>query len=198
MQGLREWISSLPEKQPWSAARGLAMRWALCVSASRTGIVNLFLNPLEYPVKPATQFAATAVSNTVVGLAPTSTSSAPKRLEQAWILALFKRMEAIYSQKWAAQFASESVLQAAMDEWALGLFGLTGRQIKRGIDCCRVGCTWPPSIAEFVRFARAVDECWQHRGPAYQLHVRALPKPKANAIVVRSNLSAMRKALGHV
>lgn len=34
-------------------------------------------------------------------------------------------------------------------EWAKGISGLTGEEIKAGIDHCRSHCVWPPSIAEF-------------------------------------------------
>lgn len=34
-------------------------------------------------------------------------------------------------------------------EWAKGLAGLTGEEIRIGIDHCRTHATWPPSIAEF-------------------------------------------------
>ena len=110
-------------------------------------------------------------------------------------MALFKRLRGIYGVRWDDQFPTPALHDAAVVEWGLGLAGLSGEAIKRGIDRCRVGCEWPPSIAAFVKFAKAADEPWEHRGPAYRLHVRALPKPKAAAEVVRGNLAMMRGAL---
>lgn len=110
-------------------------------------------------------------------------------------MALFKRLQAIYGVRWDDQFPSEARHDAALVEWGLGLVGLSGEQIKRGIEKCRTGCDWPPSIAQFVRFACAADECWEHRGLAYRPHVKALPKPKANPDLVKGQLVAMREAL---
>lgn len=111
------------------------------------------------------------------------------------MLALFKRMEGIFGQKWADQFRTEQMVELAINEWGLGLYGLTGDQIANGIDRCRKECKWPPSIAEFVQFAKASDELWQHKGPAYRYVARALPKPKPDPVMVRQNLKAMRSVL---
>lgn len=77
-------------------------------------------------------------------------------------------------------------MELAMNEWGAGLAGLSAGQIKHGIDAARVGSKWPPSIAEFVAYARSNDR------PVFFV---ALPKPKASALVVRAELSAMRSAL---
>lgn len=105
--------------------------------------------------------------------------------------ALFARMRSIYLQKWDDQFDSAVMIERAMDEWAVGLAGLSAEQVKRGIDAARVGSKWPPSIAEFVEFAKGdVRLC----GAAYRLFV-GLPKPKASPDVARSALIAMRSVL---
>lgn len=110
-------------------------------------------------------------------------------------MALFNRLESIFGKKWNDQFSTEQRLESAMSEWGIGLYGLTGDQIKRGIDKTRLECKWPPSIAEFVQFAKGQDESWEHRGAAYQVAPKALPKPKTDPEKVRSNLQAMRGAL---
>ena len=107
---------------------------------------------------------------------------------------MFKRLRVIYGAKWDAQFADAALHDAAVVEWGIGLAGLSGEQIKRGIDRCRAELEWPPAIAVFLRLAKSADG-WEHRGPAYRLHVPALPKPKASGDVVRGQVAMMRAVL---
>lgn len=74
-------------------------------------------------------------------------------------MALFKRLQAIYGARWDDQFPSEERHDAAMAEWAQALAGLSGDQIRRGIERCRVECEWPPSIAKFVALAKSPVGC---------------------------------------
>lgn len=106
--------------------------------------------------------------------------------------ALFARFRAIYLQKWDDQFSSEAMMERAMEEWGVGLAGLSAEQIKRGIDAARVGSKWPPSIAEFVELAKG-DVCLP--GAAYRMFV-SLPKPKPSPDVGRAAFLAIRSVLG--
>lgn len=74
-------------------------------------------------------------------------------LNPKWVDALFARFAVIWPRAWADQFGGvDRGLLAA--EWSQGLAGLTGDQIKRGIERCRNDKPWPPSIAEFREAAR--------------------------------------------
>lgn len=65
-----------------------------------------------------------------------------------WVDALLARFAVIWPRAWADQAGGvdRELLRA---EWSQGLAGLTGEQIKTGIEACRNGMVWPPSIAEF-------------------------------------------------
>lgn len=65
-----------------------------------------------------------------------------------WSAALLARFANIWPRAWGetTKLASHDDLIA---EWAKGLAGLTGDEIRIGIDHCRTHATWPPSIAEF-------------------------------------------------
>ena len=66
------------------------------------------------------------------------------------------RFAAIWPRHWAKQMTGVN-LDAVRDEWAAGLAGLTGEQIKAGIDHCRIDCLYPPSIAEFRKACMGGD-----------------------------------------
>jgi len=108
-------------------------------------------------------------------------------------VAIFARLRIIYLQKWDDQFQSEAMMESAMVEWGIGLSGLSGGQVKRAIDEARVRCSWPPSIAEFVGFAKGGD-CGGHQGAAYRPFV-ALPRPAANPAVAKVGIESMRAML---
>lgn len=98
----------------------------------------------------------------------------PSRLPRHWQVALFKRFEAIYGNLFVDRFKTQEDYEAAMQEWAEALVVLSGEQIKRGIEKCRVVKTFPPSIAEFMTLAR---EEMGYQGAAYRFYRPALPKP---------------------
>jgi hypothetical protein len=58
------------------------------------------------------------------------------------------KFHAIWGAKWAESIDGIQYRVLA-GEWAEGIAGLTGEQIKTGIDRCRTTMAWPPSIAEF-------------------------------------------------
>ena len=65
-----------------------------------------------------------------------------------WSAALLARFATIWPRAWGetTKLASHDDLIA---EWAKGIAGLEGEEIRHGIDHCRAHSTWPPSIAEF-------------------------------------------------
>lgn len=73
-----------------------------------------------------------------------------------WIAALFKKFQVIYLHKWTS--AIEGIEDFAVTEWSQGLSGLTGEQIKLGIDSLKED--WPPSVIAF----RALCEGRQANG----------------------------------
>lgn len=74
-------------------------------------------------------------------------------LESRWIEQLFARFALIWPRAWADQYgAVPADLLAA--EWAGGLAGLSGAEIRHGIEHCRAERAWPPSIAEFRKACR--------------------------------------------
>ena len=66
-------------------------------------------------------------------------------LSEVWVLALFKKFQAIYLTKWTS--ALEGIEKTAMVEWSQALRGLTGDQIKNGLDS--LSEEWPPSAIGF-------------------------------------------------
>jgi hypothetical protein len=112
---------------------------------------------------------------------------------QTWVSALFKRFQAIYGHKFTSRI--DGIEQLAVREWALGLTGLTGRQIKTGIGKCLTRNLapdtddWPPTPAEFR--AMCLPE---KRDPIHRDYI-ALPRPPQDPSVMESSLANMRAAL---
>lgn len=75
-----------------------------------------------------------------------------------------------------------------MAEWAQGLGGLSGEQIRRGLDSWQE--PWPPSLPEFRRACVGADN--PHNTAAYRHFSRALPRPKAKPDTVARELEKMR------
>ena len=151
---------------------------------------------LEVNVEPIANLAAAAASNIAEHSASTSTGSSRPSLARGWVLALFKRLRAIYGAKWDEQFPDAALHDAAVVEWGIGLAGLSGEQIQRGIDRCRAELDWPPSIAGFLRLAKSGADSWEHAGPAYRVNVPALRKPKARREIVEHGLRQLRAVFG--
>lgn len=74
------------------------------------------------------------------------------RLPAPWIETLFARFSAIWPEKMADRLSTFD-RSAIVEEWRLGLAGLSGAEIRNGIDRARRECTWPPEIAEFRALA---------------------------------------------
>ena len=76
---------------------------------------------------------------------------------------LFERFEQIYGPRWKG---------GDIEQWTLGLEGLTNAEIARGIDHARKESEWPPNIAEFRKLARPpIDQ------PLTEIHVAGQRKP---------------------
>lgn len=78
---------------------------------------------------------------------------------------LFAKMRAIYGRKWTDQYASVKDMRLAAKEWEDALCGLSVEQMRHAINQCRDHLDWPPSIAQFLKYAKAD---WQHGGSAYE------------------------------
>lgn len=121
------------------------------------------------------------------------TTSSETGFPVAWVSALFKRFQAIYGQRFTSRI--DGIEQAAIREWAVGLQGLTGDQIKAGIERCVTRTLepgeqdWPPTPAEFRMM------CLPEKTPAYHRDYVALPKPLQDPDVVARSLAAMRGML---
>ena len=62
-----------------------------------------------------------------------------------WVSALFKKFQVRYGHKFTTSI--DGLESLAIDEWAKGLSGVTGEQIKHGLEVW--AGEWPPSLAEF-------------------------------------------------
>lgn len=79
-----------------------------------------------------------------------------------------------------------------MAEWAKGLEGLTGEQIRQGLEAW--DAAWPPSLPEF-RKACVGERGGLHNTAAYRPFPKALPKPKAKPEIAQAALDDMRRGL---
>lgn len=112
---------------------------------------------------------------------------------QTWVSALFKRFQAIYGQKFTSRI--DGIEHLAVREWATGLSGLTGRQIKTGIEKCLTRKLapgkedWPPTPAEFRSM------CLPERlEPIHRSYI-SLPKPIQDPEVAKQALACMRELM---
>jgi len=61
-----------------------------------------------------------------------------------------------------------------MNEWALGIEGLTNKELASGVEKVRKECTWPPSIAEFVKMCKVPKNNWEHIGQSKEYNPKLL------------------------
>lgn len=122
---------------------------------------------------------ATATNQLMTAVpASTSPSSLPDNgLLMKWATALLARFAVIWPKAWADSLAGLDIHMLTA-EWAKGLEGLTGEEIRHGIDHCRANNTWPPSIAEFRTACRgganAEQRAYAARARADQEGVKAI------------------------
>lgn len=81
-----------------------------------------------------------------------------------------------------------------MAEWAQGLAGMTGDDIKRGLDEWQG--EWPPSLPEFVAACKGQQDGdhWQHRTAAYK-RLTEPERQKADAQTAAAEIAKMRECL---
>ena len=137
------------------------------------------------------------------GASTTKSETPPEPTSRAWVDALFLRFTAIWPTAWADCVSAATDRESLAREWQTGLEGLNGEQIKRGVDAARIGCRWPPSIAEFRCLCTGPqpDHVEQMQaGGSYRLvdAKRLLPgKTSAErAEMARTELERMRRLLG--
>lgn len=86
----------------------------------------------------------------------TSQETVTSRLPADWVAALFAKFQVRYGHKWVSQI--DGLEKIAASEWGSHLFGLTGEQIKHGLETWNGD--WPPSATEFRKACegKAVNE----------------------------------------
>ena len=93
-------------------------------------------------------------------------------------------------KKFDDQFPSSQMIDLFTEELATGITGLTNEQLAYGISCVRSECTWPPSIAEFIKFCKTKDE-----GHIFKEYKR-LPIKKASLETSKPYRDELKKLLG--
>lgn len=66
-----------------------------------------------------------------------------------WVDALFARFASIWPRHWS-DLVAVADLGMLKSEWANGLAGMSGEQIKMALEYHRERSPWPPAIAEFI------------------------------------------------
>lgn len=115
-------------------------------------------------------------------------------MPQHWITELFKKFQARYIHKWVS--AIQGIEEQAVKEWSEQLSGLTGDEIKRGLDEWTED--WPPSAPEFVKCCKGKGGSRQHNTAAHKEYIprgRQLTK-KCDPDKAKSALDEMKKTVG--
>lgn len=102
-------------------------------------------------------------------------------LSITWTLAIFKKFSARYIHKWDS--AIEGREKEIATEWSSYLSGLTGEDIKRGLE--NWAEDWPPSCVEFKKACMKIK-----RAASY--HKEIIP----NRSIESDELKAQRKSKG--
>lgn len=79
-------------------------------------------------------------------------TSASEPLSTAWVERLFKRLSAMYGNRFADMWGSVDAGEMK-STWADALAGLTGVEIRAGLDACKTQ-KWPPTLPEFLLLCR--------------------------------------------
>ena len=119
-----------------------------------------------------------------------SLTQSPTSLPATWTAALFAKLAARYGHRWSSCYPND-LAKIAMVEWGSGLSGLSGEQIRHGLDSWK--SDWPPSLPEFRRACTGSND--QHNTAAYKPFPKALPKSRAKPDVVAAEMEKMREAL---
>jgi len=91
--------------------------------------------------------------------------------------------------------AIDGIEEVAVREWGKRLEGLTGEQIRHGLDAWEG--EWPPTADEFRQCCLGATADWEHKGAAYRLIDKSHRlENTASPETARANLAKMRAALG--
>ena len=75
------------------------------------------------------------------------------KLSDSWVKKIIKQLKSMYGSRfvdiWSCITAEEMV-----SAWAIGLAGLSGAEIKHGLDACLQNCKYPPSLPEFRQLCK--------------------------------------------
>ena len=125
-----------------------------------------------------------------------STRTLKPQLPMLWVDSIFKKMHGIYLNKWTSQFHTEQDVDIARGEWAEGLAGMSGDQIKKALDKCRKEFVWAPSIAEFRSAGMGGSSLPEQNRAAYKAFSR-LPSPMVDPEVKRAAMSIIKEMIGN-
>lgn len=78
---------------------------------------------------------------------------------------IFKRLQARYGTKWVASI--EGIEDVAIKEWSDGLRGLSGDQIKHGLEKWQE--EWPPCMSEFVTTCKDIKPACHREFPKLEV-----------------------------
>ena len=71
-------------------------------------------------------------------------------------------------------YKTEELALLSMNEWALGIAGLTNKELADGVEKVRKECTWPPTIAEFRALCQKPKNNWGHIGQSKEYNPKLL------------------------
>src|ERR1017187_6621347 len=87
----------------------------------------------------------------------------PRLMKRSWVLALHRRMSAIYMTKFTSSFPDTETVDDWCNVWAEHMADLTGEQLRYGLDRVAKECEWPPSLVEFRQLCEAAPKPPQAR-----------------------------------
>ena len=104
---------------------------------------------------------------------PKSTSDIPIDQRSAALLEkFFRTMQIEFGTRWTSQFQTRQMMAEGKLEWLAKLSGLSGDEIRAGLDAMDVGPNaWPPGPRAFAKLAKSVSP--KDRASYY------LPEPEA-------------------
>lgn len=91
-------------------------------------------------------------------------------LDITWVARLFAKFQARYGNKWTSALPTVELQHLAINEWSEGLAGLTGEEIKHGLNTWKD--SWPPTVHEFR------EACKHDPASASHKPFPSLPPPK--------------------
>lgn len=70
-------------------------------------------------------------------------------LKKSWVIQLHHKFSTLFLQKFTSSFPDEETKAEWLEMWGAGLAGMTGEQVKKGLEQCARTLSWAPTIAEF-------------------------------------------------